>query len=414
MAARDLISASDDVFDENAEKLMAGADRRLRGARTKAPVKSHKSSFLARLSDLVFARRNALLSSPAFQRAAAKFPLTRPLSRRKARQTFDLCAGFVYSQVLYACVETELFDFLKAAPKSIEEIAKYTGLPVDGAERLVRAAAALRLLEARRDQFGLGELGAALLGNRSVFAMVRHHQSLYADLQDPLARLSRRSRETELASFWGYAGSNAPDRLNETAVEPYSDLMAQTQAFIAQEVIAAYDFKRSNRVLDIGGGAGAFVSALADRHAHLSLGLFDLPSVTEVAASRFVANGYSNRIQVFGGSFFSDALPSGFDTISIVRILHDHDDPQALEILRAAHRALPPSGRVLIAEPMSKVPGAEAMGDAYFGIYLWVMGSGRPRTEEELTEMAQAAGFSRVKRAPTRTPILTQLLIAEK
>ena len=42
--------------------------------------------------------RDRLLGDARFQRAAAAFPLTRPLARRRARDLFDLMAGFVYSR----------------------------------------------------------------------------------------------------------------------------------------------------------------------------------------------------------------------------------------------------------------------------------------------------------------------------
>ena len=71
-------------------------------------------------------------------------------------------------------------------------------------------------------------------------------------------------------------------------------------------------------------------------------------------------------------------------------------------LLTKVHAALPPGGTLLIAEPMAGTPGAEAMGDAYFGLYLWAMGSGRPRTAEAYRAMLRAAGFSRVVEAAHR------------
>ena len=52
--------------------------------------------------------RERLLTSPAFQRWAEANLLTRWIARRRATQVFDLMAGFVYSQVLLACVRLGL------------------------------------------------------------------------------------------------------------------------------------------------------------------------------------------------------------------------------------------------------------------------------------------------------------------
>ena len=56
--------------------------------------------------------RSRVIADARFQRWAASSPLTRRLAQRKARALFDLCAGFVYSQVLSACVKLEVFDLL--------------------------------------------------------------------------------------------------------------------------------------------------------------------------------------------------------------------------------------------------------------------------------------------------------------
>jgi demethylspheroidene O-methyltransferase len=69
---------------------------------------------------------------------------------------------------------------------------------------------------------------------------------------------------------------------------------------------------------------------------------------------------------------------------------------------------------LLIAEPMAGTRGAQAMGDAYFGLYLWAMGSGRPRTAEAYRAMLEGAGFTRVVERRTGVPMVTRLLIATR
>jgi demethylspheroidene O-methyltransferase len=141
--------------------------------------------------------------------------------------------------------------------------------------------------------------------------------------------------------------------------------------------------------------------------------LFDLPAVAETARERLAAAGLGARADVHGGDFTRDALPAGADLVTLVRILHDHDDAIAQDLLRRVHAALPPGGRVLIAEPMAGTPGAEPMGEAYFGFYLLAMGRGRPRRAEEIMRMLAEAGFVQARRLRTATPLLTQVLVAD-
>ena len=121
--------------------------------------------------------------------------LTQPLARRHARELFDLVSGFVYSQVLLACQQLRLFDRLAVAPLSARQLARESDLPLIAAERLFVSALALRLVQRRppgadgEPRFGLGPLGAAMVDNPAVAAMVEHHPAFYADLADPVALL---------------------------------------------------------------------------------------------------------------------------------------------------------------------------------------------------------------------------------
>ena len=115
--------------------------------------------------------------------------------------------------------------------------------------------------------------------------------------------------------------------------------------------------------------------------------------------------------EVHGGDLRREELPRGADVISLIRVIHDHDDATALIFLQAARRALGPDGVLLLAEPMAGVPGAEAVG-AYFGAYLLALGSGRPRSPAVLTTMLNESGFSRVSARRTGNAVLTGLLVA--
>ncbi len=361
------------------------------------------------LPDRWFAWRNRLLASPAFQAWAVRNPLTRPIANRRARALFDLCAGFVYSQVLASCVRLRVFDVLAEGPHAVDRLAGRLSLPPAAVARLMTAATALRLTERRPDgRYGLGVLGAAMQGNPGVAAMVEHHSALYADLRDPVGLLRGEQPDTALGRLWPYAKSEPAGAAD---VADYSALMAASQPLVAADILAAYRFGRHRCLLDLGGGDGMFLSQVAAAAPSLQLMLFDLPAVAERARARFAAAGLSGRVAAFGGDFRTGPLPAGADIISLVRVIHDHDDDTAMAILRTARQALPAGGTLLLAEPMAGTAGAETVG-AYFEFYLLAMGSGRPRTAAELTAMLQQAGFTTVSPLPTRRPMLVRVLAA--
>lgn len=352
--------------------------------------------------------------SPGFQRWAPSFPLTAGTANRKAAELFDLCAGFVYSQVLLTCVRLNLLEQLAERPYDAAALAKIHGMPLDSMQRLLRAAASLKLAEELEDDvFMLGERGASLLANPGIAEMVEHHEMLYADLADPVALLRGGRRDTELSAYWAYARAADPKTLGKEAVESYSQLMAASQGLVAQDILDAYPFHKHDTLMDVGGGHGAFLMAAAKAAPNLKLKLFDLPAVAAAAEKRFAEAGLSARAEALGGDFFADPLPKGADVISFVRILHDHDDDAVLSLLTAANAALPPDGTLIVAEPTADAPGAERVGDAYFNFYLYAMGSGRARRRAEIDELLATAGFSRVTWKKTRRPLLTRLAVAQ-
>ncbi|MCJ2073671.1 acetylserotonin O-methyltransferase [Methylobacterium sp. J-030] len=362
-------------------------------------------------SDRWLAWRNRLVANPRFQRWAAGFPLTRGIARRNTRALFDLCAGFVYAQVLTACIRLDLFAILADGPMRTDRLARRLDLPLDNARRLLRAAESLGLVrELKGDRYGLADLGAALIGNPGIAGMVEHHALLYADLADPVRLLRGQAQPTRLSGYWPYASGAAAE---PEAYARYSALMGASQAMIAEDVLDACDLSGSRRLMDVGGGEGAFLEAVAARHGQLDLTLFDLPAVAERASKRLSQLGLGDRIACRGGDFHA-GLPTGVDAISLVRIVHDHDDRPAQALLAAAHAALSPGGRLILAEPMAGTPGAEPVGDAYFGLYLLAMGSGRPRRSGELSTMLREAGFGSVREPKTRRPLLARVLIAQK
>ena len=369
-----------------------------------------RKGMTGRLFDL----RNRMLASPRFQRWASAFPLTRPVAQRRARALFDLCAGFVYSQVLLACVRLRLFDALRDGPRSPDDLCAALSLPADAAMRLLEAAAALRLVERRPDgRFGLGVHGAALTGNPGVAAMIEHHALLYADLRDPVALLRGEQADTALGQLWPYADRSRPADLGANDVAAYSTLMAASQPLVASDILAAYRLDRHRCLLDLGGGDGTFLIEAASAAPALKLMLFDLPAVADRARTRFAEAGLAERAEAFGGDFRVGPLPQGADIISLVRVVHDHDDETALAILSAAWQALPPNGTLLLAEPMAGTPNAEGV-EAYFVFYLLAMGSGRPRRTEELTALLHTAGFTAVRSVATRRPMQVRVLVASK
>lgn len=367
------------------------------------------------------------LTDPGFSRWAAANVLTRWITRRRAQQVFDVMAGFVYSQVLLACVRLRILELVNESPRTLDELAQICNVPASALQRLVNSAVALRLLALRgQGRYGLGALGAPVAGHPGIRAMIEHHAVLYHDMQDPVALLRDQVSDGQMMAYWPYVETHmqdlgvsgqpqqAPRAWEQEKVSRYSQLMSASQPFVVDEVLATYSFARHQCVLDVGGGQGTFVSRLAGHAPHLKLKLFDLPQVAALAQDNFRKKSLTDRADAFGGDFLKDSLPEGADLVTLIRVAHDHPDAHVNIILRAIFKALPAGGTLLLTEPMAQASDEAPLGDAYFHFYLLAMGSGRLRTVKELSDMIMNAGFDRVDVLANAMPLQTRILVARK
>ena len=100
----------------------------------------------------------------------------------------------------------------------------------------------------------------------------------------------------------------------------------------------------------------------------------------------------------------------GMDIISLVRVVHDHDDDVILQVLRNIRSVCSASTTLLIAEPFAGDFVNAAVTDAYFNLYFTAMGQGRTRTPQAIAELAAKAGFGHSKIWRTHMPLITGLM----
>lgn len=348
-----------------------------------------------------------LALQPWFHRLCARVPGLRGLSRGEGAALFSVVSGFVQSQALLALVELRVLHRLVDGPQSTERLAQLCAVPPARMQVLAQAGAALRLLRHRRDGWHLTVRGAAFLTVPGLEAMVRHHPVLYRDLTDPVAFFRGETRP-ELAEFWPYvfgAGGAADPEL----AGRYSALMADSQALVAEDTLRLVDFRGITTLMDVGGGTGAFLASVGRAHPGIQRRLFDLPAVVAGAGARL-----GPGVEVIPGSFRDDPLPTGADTISLIRVLYDHSDTTVAALLRACWAALPPGGRLIVSEPMSGGTRPDPATDVYFAVYTLAMQTGRTRSGAEIAEMARIAGFDVLQPVATRRSYVTSALVLRK
>lgn len=366
------------------------------GAKTMPPP--HKPGWLVRLA-----------LSPRFHALAERIPLLNRLTRREGRALFDIVAGFVRSQVLMALVDLNILDRLATGPATLASLAFQARVDPQRLGVLMQAASALRLVRLRDDCWQLSTRGAAFVAVPGLALMVRHHRVLYGDLSDPAA-FFRGEASPELARFWPYVFGSG------SAVDPglathFSHLMSESQALVAGDTLRLVDMSGVRHLMDVGGGTGAFLSAVGQAHPALRMTLFDLPQV--VAGAPLALGPLAQRVTICPGNFQSDPLPAGADAISLVRVLYDHADATVDRLLGAVAQTLPPGGRLIVSEPMSGGARPDPATDVYFSIYTLAMETGRTRTADDIAGRMAAVGLTNIHTKSLRS-FITSVVTADR
>ncbi len=356
-----------------------------------------------------------MVASSKFQKWAGNTPIIRGFARRDGEKIYDIMAGFVYSQTLLALVELDVLKYLKDGILSGEELSNKTQISRKNIVILCQSATAIGVLERLdEEQYCLSRLGASLIGVPGLTDMVRHHRLFYEDLVDPVGLL-RNKVETHMSKYWPYVfNSEHQSRLSPEVARIYSGLMRSSQKLVAEETLRLISFSSTKRLLDIGGGTGAFIEEVSQVTKGISFCLFDLPQVVEQAKSSFFFHNSDNQIEYFPGNFVDDDLPMYCDTITLIRVLYDHDDNVVRALLKKIYQVLPKNGKVIISEPMSGGSTPIKSGDSYFGFYTMAMSTGRPRSLELHEAFLREVGFNDIKKHKGRQKFITQVISARK
>jgi O-methyltransferase domain/Dimerisation domain len=316
----------------------------------------------------------------------------------------QLIMGFRITQLIHVAAKLGLADRLLQGPKTPRELAQEVHVEPQALHRALRALASLGIFAETADgSFVLTPLAQLL--RTDVAGSLNGVACLFGEecIWQVYGRMLH-SVETGRPAFEHVHGQPFYDYLRDhaEAAAYFNQAMSGFSAEEAAAVLAAYDFSKVAKVVDIGGGHGVLLTALLQAHAHLSGVVFDLAPVVAGAERRCAEAGLAARATCVAGDFFAEVLAGG-DAYLLKSVLHNWDDDAVLRILRSCRQAMAEHARLLVIErviPPGNVP-AEAK---LFDINMLVMLGGQERTEWEYYALFQAAGFNLTRVIPTRSP----------
>jgi SAM-dependent methyltransferase len=167
--------------------------------------------------------------------------------------------------------------------------------------------------------------------------------------------------------------------------------MSERTAAFAASVADSYDFSDVRTLVDVGGGKGTLLAEILRRHPHLHGTLFETPLVAARASAALNAID-ADRWEVVAGDFFA-GVPEAANCYVMANVLHDWDDPRAIEILSNCRRSMATGGRVLIVERLIPEGDGDPVPTLLSDINMLVITGGRERTNAEYGRLLEAAGL---------------------
>jgi len=196
-----------------------------------------------------------------------------------------------------------------------------------------------------------------------------------------------------------------------------------TQAFIAAMhrnaseraplVVAAVGTAGIERLLDVGGGSGAYSIAFTKASARIHAEILDLPAVLPIAQGHIKEAELMDRIRTRQGDLRRDEFGNGYDLVLLSAICHMLNEEENRDLLKRCYAALAPKGRILVQDFILEADKTAPKMAALFALNMLVgTEAGSTYSEDEYAAWLQETGFQDVRRI--RLPGPSNLMVGTR
>jgi SAM-dependent methyltransferase/predicted transcriptional regulator len=299
--------------------------------------------------------------------------------------------SFMKSRVILSAAELDFFSRLDGNFLSAKELAETSGLDERATTRILDCLITYDLLEKENNRYRTTEKGSQLSSqNReSRLPMVKHMNHIWKNW----------SHLTEVIK----KGTNpyvrpVVDSESKADRNAFIGAMHVAARRISAKIADAYDLSSFKKLLDIGGGSGAYTIAFLNKNPNLNAVIFDLEGVIPIAKEKIHENNFQDKVDFVVGDFYVDDLPYGCDIALLSAIIHQNSPQQNVELYRKIYKALDPGGTLIIRDHIMDESRINPPAGALFALNMLVNTQGGDTyTFREVKDTLKTAGFEDVK-----------------
>lgn len=305
----------------------------------------------------------------------------------------SLANGYQVTQAISVAANLGIADLLADGPLNSDELAQLTATHPDALYRLLRALASIGVLrEEPGHRFALTDVGDCLrsdapesLRGWAEFVGSRYHWEAWTGLNHSIRTGENAFRHVHGIDSWTFRARNP--ELSAAFDQAMVSLSRQASA----SVIAAYNFGRFGRIVDVGGGTGTFLAAVLARNPTTRGVLFDREHVVVGAPPILAMANVADRCDIAAGSFF-ESVPVGGDAYILKAIIHDWEDEDCIRILGTCRTAMAKGTTLCVIERLLGQPNEHPDGK-FSDLNMLVGPGGRERTTDEYAALFSASSF---------------------
>jgi (2Fe-2S) ferredoxin/predicted O-methyltransferase YrrM len=306
-------------------------------------------------------------------------------------ELMGMLRGYQESRILLTAIELDLFTAI-AGGATAAAVAKCCRTDRRATELMLNALVALEVVRRAGDQYQNAPVAARFLVANSpddARTALRHNLSLWTTWSS----LTEAVREGHVA-----LRAEMRERDDDWTV-PFIAAMHRGAAARAPSVVGAVDAAKVQRMLDVGGGSGAYAIAFAQANPALTAVVLDLPTVLPITEGHIEEAGLSKRVTTRAGDLRRDDFSTNYDLVFLSSICHMLGPEGNRDLLARAARALAPGGRVAIQDFILEPDRTRPRHAVLFALNMLVgTEAGSTYTEEEYASWLRAAGLGAVRR----------------
>ena len=265
----------------------------------------------------------------------------------EAEEISEIAFGFMASKALFAALHVGIFTKLSERPKRIEELAEEAGAHVNRIQTLMTALAALGLVAREGEMYANSPGAEAFLVDGAKYDF-GDYLRLQIDRQMFPIMTGLEAVVTGEASERPQIESYAEWFADPEEARLYSESQHAGSLGPGRSVARMIDLGGAEKMMDVGGGTGAFAIRLCEANPKMTATVLDFPNVVALGKEYVAAAGLSDRITFVAGNALEDDWPADQDVVLMSYLFNGVPGDAIPDLTRRAFASLNPGGHFLV------------------------------------------------------------------